>query len=381
MRRFSAGKCKVITLNILLCIVMLFTFTLNTYAEDIFEAEFYENAVTELKNDLDSDTLELLSLLGFDSFDPDEYYNLSFKEVLLAIFNVVVDNLSKPLEFVFIISVILILIILSGGLLPETGKLSSYFDFISVLFAALVSFSYIIELITKTVTLISVLCGLMKMMIPVFTAIIAFGGNPTLASGSSAISLYISEVIILVCDEFLAPLLCVISAFCVSSGINTALRPICLVQIIKKIFTFILGLLAAVYSGVLTVRDIVSVGIDRISGNSIRFILGSSVPVVGGTLSEGLSAVVSAVGLFRNTFGITGIVILLIACLPVFSGLLCWSLSFYVCEFLASSVCNEKIADLLSSFRYIVSMLISLLVFVIFIFLISISTLLILSNK
>lgn len=360
---------------------MLLSFTVNTHAEDIFEAEFYEKAVTELKNDLDSDTLELLSTLGFDTFNPDEYKDLSFKEILLAVFDIVGDNLSAPLQLILIISVILILNVLSGSLLPATGKMSSYFDFISVLFVSLVSFSYITELIAKTVNLISVLCGLMKMMIPVFTAIIAFGGNPTLASGSSAFSLYISEVIILVCDEFLTPLLCIISAFCVSSGIDSAFNPLRLVELIKKLFSFILGLLAAVYSGVLTIRDIVSADIDRISGNSIRFVLGSSVPVVGGTLSEGLSAVISAVGLFKNTFGITGIVILIIACLPVFSGLLCWCVSFYICEFLASSVSNDKISELLSSFRYVVSMLISLLVFIIFIFLISISTLLILSNK
>ena len=373
--------CKVIILNMLLCAVMLLSFTVNAHAEEIFEAEFYENAVTELKNDLDSDTLELLSTLGFDTFNPDEYKDLSFKETLLAIFDIVGDNLSAPLQLILIISVILILNVLSGSLLPATGKMSSYFDFISVLFVSLVSFSYIIELIAKTVNLISVLCGLMKMIIPVFTAIIAFGGNPTLASGSSAISLYISEVIILVCDEFLTPLLCMISAFCVSSGINSAFSPFRLVELIKKLFSFILGLLAAVYSGVLTIRDIVSADIDRISGNSIRFVLGSSVPVVGGTLSEGLSAVVSAVGLFKNTFGITGIIILIIACLPVFAGLFCWCVSFYISEFLASSVSNDKISELLSSFRYVVSMLISLLVFIIFIFLISISTLLILSNK
>ncbi len=374
-------KCKVLLLNIIIVIVMLFAFTVHSYAYNMDDAEFYDRAVSELKNNLDEDSLELLSSLGIDDFSIRELSDLSFRDILSTIFDVLVDKLLSPAKLVCIITAILILISLSGGMLSESGMMSRYFEFVSVLFVSLVCFSYVIDMISDTVNVIHVLCGLMKMLIPVLTAVIAFGGNPALASCSSAISLYISEVIILVCDEFLAGLLCIISAFCVSSGINTALNPRYIIELIKKIFNFVLGFLAAVYSGVLTIRDIVSSGIDKISGNSIRFILGSSVPVVGGTLSEGLSAVISAVGLFKNTFGITGIIVILITVFPVFSGLLCLYIALYVCEFLASAVGNDKIVTLFASFRYIISMLISLLIFIVFVFIISVSTVLILSKK
>lgn len=374
-------KCKVILLNITMVVVMLFAFTVYSCAYNMDDAEFYDRAVSELKNNLDEDSLELLSSLGIDDFSIRELSNLSFRDILSTIFDVLVDKFLSPAKLVCIITAILILISLSGGMLSESGMMSRYFEFVSVLFVSLVCFSYVIDMISDTVNVIHVLCGLMKMLIPVLTAVIAFGGNPALASCSSAISLYISEVIILVCDEFLAGLLCIISAFCVSSGINTALNPRYIIELIKKVFNFVLGFLAAVYSGVLTIRDIVSSGIDKISGNSIRFILGSSVPVVGGTLSEGLSAVISAVGLFKSTFGIAGIIVILITVFPVFSGLLCLYITLYVCEFLASAVGNDKIVTLFASFRYIISMLISLLIFIVFVFLISVSTVLILSKK
>lgn len=374
-------KCKVLLLNITIIIVMLSAFTVDSFAYNMDDAEFYDRAVSELKNNLDEDSLELLSSLGIDDFSIRELSDLSFRDILSTIFDVLVDKLLSPVKLVCIITAILILISLSGGMLSESGMMSRYFEFVSVLFVSLICFSYVIDMITDTVNVIHVLCGLMKMLIPVLTAVIAFGGNPALASCSSAISLYISEVIILVCDEFLAGLLCIISAFCVSSGINTALNPRYIIELIKKVFNFVLGFLAAIYSGVLTIRDIVSSGIDKISGNSIRFILGSSVPVVGGTLSEGLSAVISAVGLFKSTFGIAGILVILITVFPVFSGLLCLYIALYICEFLASAVGNDKIVTLFASFRYIISMLISLLIFIVFIFLISVSTVLILSKK
>ncbi len=374
-------RCKVTILNIIIISVMLFTFTVDAYAHTYDDAEFFSEAVSDLKNRLDEDSIELLKSLGIDDFSPEELSDLSFGEIISTIVNVLIDNLKSPFRLICIVITILVLTVLSGGILPESGKISYYFEFISVLLISLVCFSFIIEMISGSVNVIHILCGLVKMLIPVLTAVIAFGGNPALAATSSAISLYISEVIILVCDEFLTVLLCIITALCVSSGLNPVLKPAYIIEFIKKLFNYVLGLLAAVYSGVLTIRDIVSAGIDKISGNSIRFILGSSVPVVGGTLSEGLSAVVSAIGLFKTTFGITGIIVLFITVLPVFVRLFCYYVSFYLCEFLASSVGNDKITTLFASFRYIISMLMSLMIFIVFIFLISISTVLILSKK
>lgn len=377
----NAIKCKVIILNIIISTVMLFCFTVNVSALDINDAEFYRNAVAELKDSLDKDSIVLLSSLGIEEFSPDEISKISFGNVLSTISDILVDKFNEPAKLVCIVFIIMILISLSGGLIHESGNTHRYFELISVMFIALVCFSYLINMISSTVNVIHVICGLMKLLIPILTAITAFGGNPALASSSSAISLYISEVIILICDEFLLTLLCIITAFCVTVTINFMLKPIYIIELVKKIFNYVLGLLAAVYSGVLTVRDIISAEIDKVSGNSLRFILGSSVPVVGGTLSEGLSAAISAISLFRNTFGIVGIIVIIVVIFPVFSGLICWHLSLYICELLTSAFGNDKISGLFTSFRYVVSMLISLLIFIIFIFLISVSTVLILSKK
>ena len=374
-------KCKVIILNMSIIAVMLFSFTINVSAIEYTDAQFYENAVTELKNSIDNTSLEILSALGFDSFTPEELSEITFENVLSSILKLLVDNMIQPVRFICTVLVILIFIALSGGMISASSDMAQYFETLSVLFISLITLRYLIDLFTSSINIIHIVCNIMKLLIPVLTAITAFSGNPALATSSSAVSLYISEAIILVCDEFLLSLLCIMVAFSGVLPLNGWFNGAYITELLKKIFNYILGLIAAVYSGVLTIRDIVSSEMDKISGNSIKFILGSSVPVVGGTLSEGLSATVSALSLFRNTFGITGIIIICVVVFPVFSGLICWYLALQVCEFLSSLFGNNKISTLMSSFRYVLSMIISLLIFIIFVFVISVSTVLILSNK
>lgn len=374
-------KCKVVLLNIILFAVMLFTFTVNVFAYDATESDFYEKAIDELTENLDDDTKDFLSALGLEDYSPEELSNLSFGDVISVLTSAFAENFTQPAHSVCIVLALLILISLSGGLISEHGSMSGYFEFIALMFIALYCFSQIIEMVTDTVAVIHAVCGLMKLLIPILTAVVSFSGNPSLATGSSAISLYISELIILVCDEFLAVMLCIMTAVCVSTCINSSVKTTYVIELVKKIFNYVLGFLGAVYSGVLTIRDIVSADIDNLSVKGLRFILGSSVPIVGGTLSEGLSAALSALSLFKNTFGIFGIVIAIVVSLPIFIRLFCWLLSLVFCEYIASSMGYEKISSVFSSFRYIMSMLISLLIFIIFIFLISVSTVLILSKK
>lgn len=374
-------KCKVILLNIMFLCVMVVAFAVNASAYDGTESDFYEKAIDELTNNLDSETAELLSALGLEDYSPDELSNLSFTDVIYVLTGTFTENFNQPARLVCVVLAMLILVSVSGGLISERGAMSGYFEFIALIFIALYCFSQIIGMITDTVAVIHTVCGLMKLLIPILTAVVAFSGNPALATGSSAISLYISELIILVCDEFLAVILCIMTAVCVSTCINSGIKTMPVIELVKKVFNYVLGFLGAVYSGVLTIRDIVSADIDKMSVKGLRFILGSSVPIVGGTISEGLSAAVSALSLFKNTFGIFGIVIAVVVTMPIFIRLVCWLLSLCVCEFISSSMGQEKISSVFSSFRYITSMLLSLLIFIILIFLISVSTVLILSKK
>ena len=360
-----------------LMLYIFFCFSVTVSAEDISSEKFYQTVVDNITDNLDDETIEILESLGFRNYTPDEISDLSLKETLSVFFEIFTDNLKEPFEFVCISLVIIIFCSLSGGILGSQSKSGGYFESVSVIFISLIAFSNIIDLITKTVAVIKIVCGLMKLLLPVLTAIIAFSGKPALALSSGSVSLYISEVIIAVCNDFLSPLLCVFAAFslCASANGNINISPV--INLVKKVFSIILGFLGTVYSGVLTLRDVIAAGTDKITVKGIKFVLGSAVPIVGSTISDGFTAVLSALTLFKNTFGILGIIVCVILILPVLSRIVLWILSLMISEYISLTFGKDTISHVFASLRYVITMLLTLLCFMIFVFLISVSSVMI----
>lgn len=366
-----------------LCIIGLITLTIsvcltiNVNAEELSNNDFYESVIEKLTENLDDETIEILESLGFKDYTPDEISELSLKETIIQFFSIFTENFSEPFEFLCVSSVIIIFCSMSGGILSSENKSGKYFEYVSMIFLSLISFSKIIDMITKTVSVIKIVCFLMKLLLPVLTAIIAFSGKPALALSSGTVSLYISEIIIAVSNDILTPLLCVFAAVSVCGSTNGYINISPVINLVKKVFAIILGFLGTLYSGVLTIRDVVAAGTDKIAVKGIKFVLGSAVPIVGSTISEGLSAVVSALSLFRNTFGILGIIVCIILVAPVFARIILWIFSLMISEYVAVSFGKEAVSQVFSSIRYVITMLLTLLVFMIFVFLISVSSILI----
>ncbi len=343
--------------------------------------DFYQSVVDKLTDNLDDETIEILESLGFGNYTPDEISDLSFKDTISAFFSMFSENLSEPFEFVCLSLAVIIFCSLSNGILSSDNKTGLYFESVSVIFISLIAFSKIIDLITKTVSVIKIVCVLMKLLLPVLAGIIAFSGKPALALSSGSVSLYISEVIIAVCNDFLAPLLCVFTAVsvCASANGNINISPI--INLVKKVFSIILGFLGTVYSGVLTIRDVVAAGTDKLTVKGIKFVLGSAVPIVGSTISDGFTAVVSALSLFKNTFGVFGIIICIVLVMPVLCRIVLWIVSLMISEYVSQSFGKESVAQVFASLRYVITMLLSLLFFMIFVFLISVSSVLIIGDS
>lgn len=356
---------------------ILFNFSLTAFAEDFSSDEFYRTVIDNITDNLDDETKEILEALGFRNYTPDEISGLSLKETLSAFFGIFTDNLKEPFEFVCVSIGVIIFCSLSNGILCSGNGNNTYFEAVAVIFISLLAFSGITDLITKTVAVINIVCGLMKLLLPVLTAIIAFSGNPSLALSSGSVSLYISEVITAVCNDFLSPLMCVFAAFslCASANGNINISPV--INLVKKVFGVILGFLGTVYSGVLTLRDVIAAGTDKITVKGIKFVLGSAVPIVGSTISEGFTAVLSALSLFKNTFGILGIIVCVILIMPVLSRIVLWILSLLISEYVSQVFGKDTVSQVFSSLRYVITMLLTLLCFMIFVFLISVSSVMI----
>lgn len=118
----------------------------------------------------------------------------------------------------------------------------------------------------------------------------------------------------------------------------------------KTVKGFICGALMAsmtLMSFVLALQSSAAVASDSFAQRTIRYAIGSYLPIVGGSVSESFSVIASGMGVIKQMSGIGGIAVLLIAFIPPFALLLINRLSFGAASAAAEMLGADREKELL----------------------------------
>lgn len=365
------GKSKRFLLVTMLLAVMCFYFTVFASAEQVQSSQLYSEDMQEIFNHLDDDIKDGLDSLGIESYTSEELSDISFGDVFQMIFGFLKSGYKKPLSCVCTLLTLFILNAIAGScILPREG-FHEYFETVGVLFVSLLLFSQVVSCIISASSALYALSAFTKMLVPVMAAIAAFSGNPTMAVSYQAGTLYCAEMISAVCRDFLVPILCIFAAAAVCASVNRVVKINSLLAMVKSVFNSVLGLAGTVFTGVLALKNILAANVDRVSFKGIQFVLGSAVPVVGSTLSEGLSSLVAAAGLMKSTYGMIGLIVILVTVLPSICELLIWLLGLTATGYAAQALEQNSTASVIASLRFVLSMMLSLILFSVYLLIVS----------
>jgi stage III sporulation protein AE len=114
--------------------------------------------------------------------------------------------------------------------------------------------------------------------------------------------------------------ICLTMALLDSLGSGLSLRS--LTTLIKRTYTFGVSLFMLLLCGVLGLQSTLCKGADTLALRTVRFAVGSFLPMVGGSVAESLRTVAGSVGYLRGTVGMGGILVLFFAFLPLFLSIL-----------------------------------------------------------
>ena len=83
----------------------------------------------------------------------------------------------------------------------------------------------------------------------------------------------------------------------------------------------------------------------------------------------------------KNAYGIFGIIIIAAVTLPVICELLLWLVSLTAASYVAEAFSQSRTSDVLSSLKFVFSMLLSLVLFSVFVLIISTAMVILMSSK
>ena len=87
------------------------------------------------------------------------------------------------------------------------------------------------------------------------------------------------------------------------------------IKIVRSVTKWILALVITVFTGINAIYGFTASSLDAVGAKTIKFAVGTLVPVVGSFLSDTLDTVAASAGVVKNAVGVSGIIVICIICL------------------------------------------------------------------
>ncbi len=290
---------------------------------DRYETEFDFNEIFQSMNE---ETLSILEEIGVTEISFDAIFSIEPEKIFQALFNIVSRAIKMPVQFTFI----------SMGILMVTAVASSFTDntqTVALVGGSALSLSMAVPVANLVYSVFSVLEALLvftSAFSGVFCAVVSSSGNITQGVTYASLTMLLNTAFSGGLTYLSQP---VVNAMC-SVGFLSCFDIYNFTErfssMIKKLYVFVLSLVGTIFSGLVTLKGVLSDGVDSLSSRSIRFVIGQSLPVVGGAVSETYSSLISSLSLIKNTVGAFGIITVIIFVLPVLTELIMWLFSLEI---------------------------------------------------
>ena len=185
--------------------------------------------------------------------------------------------------------------------------------------------------------------------------------------------LLISEGIAALCSFLLIPVSSVQLSLGISGAVSNGINTTSLNNAIKKASNWILAVSSTVLLSVLSLQTIVSIPQDNIASKTAKFIIGSTVPVVGNTVSEAISTVRGCLKLLSASSVVYGVIAIALIVLPVIIELILWRGCMLLCSTVSEMLNFEKICALLKAIDNVLAFILGITVLMSVLFVISLT--------
>ena len=334
-------------------IVVLTVPTLVFGADDgEYESYLSNYDLSVFREELDSETYELLSELGIDDFDYSSISSLSFETVLKILKKLAQGKAKSPMKSMISVLFFIVLSALFQSLKANGDEeLSGIFSSCAALIMAIILVAEISPSITIAVAAVKLAGDFIFAFVPVFCAIVIASGGITTSFATNSMLLMLSQGLSFISANVFMPLVNCFLAVGICSSIRSELNLGNLINSARKGITNAMSLLSAGFVSVLSMKTAVSARADILGLRSIRFVINSVVPVIGGSVSEGLLSIQSYSSLIKSSVGIVGIIAIALIFLPSIIEIMLWRAALSVSSLISEVFGDTSVSLVLRTFK------------------------------
>ncbi len=363
--------------NIVLIIALIFCLIIPVSAEetDIYKEQFDASGIDNIQNEIPDSAKDFLDDFSINLSDSNWVSSLNGENAIKHIISFIKSGASTPFKT---FGIILALIILSTVITTAVkDNMSETVTFATVLAVGATLLSPIYTVITATVDALYGCAMFMTAFVPIFAGIIAASGKPLTSASMSGVLLLAANFVSFIANSAVIPLMGGHLSLSIAASVSPLIQNTNLAGTVKKFSLWIMGFISTIFIGILSIQTAVNSSADSLSLRTAKFIVGSTVPVAGGVLSEALSTVTASLTLLKSSVGIWGVLICAVAFLPIIVELLIWRFGLWGLSFLSDTLGIPKISTLLKSVDSVLSVLVGIVLLSAALFIISLTVVII----
>lgn len=209
---------------------------------------------------------------------------------------------------------------------------------------------------------------LMTLIITTGKAVSVAAFNPVLSSAIYILSL--------ICNKCILPLASYSVILTIADNIGDNVRISGLCKMMNSSAKWILALSFTLFTGICAIYGFAAPSLDAVSAKTVKFAVGSLVPVVGGFLSETLETVITSGKLMKNSIGAAGMVVMCIICITPILKIATMALIVKISAIVVEPISDRRISMLLSGISSAITVLFAMVATVSVLFVICIGIIL-----
>lgn len=371
---------KKILINTLLVLLALLFLSLSASAYDMDDIESFESDIKDqLHSIVDDSVMDTLEDMGIGNFDFSEVYNISFGNITKFFSVTLKDKIKSSLNIFF---ELMCIVMLTGTVSTLFGNNSDsgFIGLLGTVIIILLSVSRISDTLSAVVSVLQLSGKFMLSFVPIYTLIISLSGNPASALTYNTFVISFAELMSAFITSGFTDLLGVFFCLGISFSMNSSINIGRFISAVNRAVSTLLGLSASVFSGFLSIKNILSASVDSVSVKGIRYLIGSLIPVVGSSISEAYSSLLGSINLIKSSVAVIGVLVVVIINTPIIFETLTFYISFSLLSFIADSLNATRTGDVLRTLSCGVKILLLVCVFEMFILIISTGILLSVRN-
>lgn len=348
----------------LLCIIMLFVCSDNVLAFTVPEIEGYDM--------FSENAAEIVS--GGFSLEPVDIFNNIINMVMTE-----VKAFSRHAAMLLVMAMLSSTVCnLDNSLGENEGGKAAFFTFFTVISGLALScfstsLSYGTEVISHMTSFINKLTPvLMLMLFTCCKSVSAAAFEPVLSAAVFVVSVVI--------EKCLVPLMTFSAVLAVAGNVGDKPRISGFVRIIKSVSKWIMALIITLFTGINAIYGFTASSLDAVGAKTLKFAVGSLVPVVGGFLSDTLDTVASSAKLLKNAAGVSGIIIMAGICITPVIKIGMMQLLLKLTAAITEPICDKRISGMIWDISEAVTSVFGMVVMTAVLFLINICIILTATN-